>query len=342
MKVRAESRRRQGDTLRRIPSLALNSRSESRTAAAAVGLDRSSLTGVETLWLFDGPAVSIGLWRCTADDAHLSAEKHQSWHDISFLHHGCFELTAPAGAELADSTSIVYLNPLMPYRTAHPCGCGDRGGTFKVREDVLRDLLAERDPAAADRRGGLFPRHHAHGGPRLYAAQRLLVQRLLRGTPADPVAVEEVALHIVDKALDSLVGPPACARPASTRTRGRHREQVRAVREILQRRYTEPLHLTDMAAAVGLSVNHLCRVFRREAGMPLHRYLRRLRLNHAFDAAAAGAADLTGLAFDLGFSSHSHLTAAFRQEFGIAPSLVRRIASCAGRALRVHPGLGRT
>ncbi len=328
---------RQLDALQRISSLRWNSGSGSGASGSDGDLDRASLAGVETRWLFEGPVVSIGRWHCTADAAQRGVEKQQLWHDVSFVHHGSYELSAPAGADLADTTSIVYLNPFMPYRTAHPCGCGDRGSTLKIREDVLRDLLAERDPGAVDRGGGLFPRHHALGSSRVHAAQRLLTQRLARGTPAEPLAVEEAALTIVAGALDSLVGPPARSRPASAGTRKRHRDQVRAVREVLQRRYADPLHLDDLASAVGLSVHHLCRVFGREAGVPVHRYLSRLRLCHALDAAANGVADLTRLALDLGFSSHSHFTAAFRREFSLTPSLMRRLAGPPVTAERGSP-----
>lgn len=314
------------DALLRISSLRWTPPSEPGGSGSGADLDRASLTGVETRWLFEGPAISIGRWRCTAGAAERGVEKQQPWHDVSFVHHGSYELSAPAGADLADTTSIVCLNPFMPYRTAHPCGCGDRGSTLKIREDVLRAVLAERDPGAADRAGGLFPRHHALGGSRVHAAQRLLTRRLAVGTPVEPLAVEEAALAIVAGALDSLLGPPARARAVGAGTRRRHRDQVRAVREILQRRYAEPLHLDDLAPAVGLSVHHLCRVFRRETGVPVHRYLSRLRLCHALDAAVSGVADLTRLALDLGFSSHSHFTAAFRREFSLTPSLLRRLA----------------
>jgi len=40
--------------------------------------------------------------------------------------------------------------------------------------------------------------------------------------------------------------------------------------------------------------------------------------------AAGGEEDLTSLALDLGFSSHSHLTDAFRKEFGNPPSAMRK------------------
>ena len=49
--------------------------------------------------------------------------------------------------------------------------------------------------------------------------------------------------------------------------------------------------------------------------MPLYRYHLRLRLARALDL-VAGREDLSGLAQDLGFSSHSHFTAAFKQAYG--------------------------
>jgi AraC family transcriptional regulator len=38
----------------------------------------------------------------------------------------------------------------------------------------------------------------------------------------------------------------------------------------------------------------------------------------------AGERELTAVAFDLGFSSHSHFTASFRRTFGAAPSALRK------------------
>ena len=39
---------------------------------------------------------------------------------------------------------------------------------------------------------------------------------------------------------------------------------------------------------------------------------------------AEGTEDLTSLALDLGFSSHSHFSTAFRRQFGRPPSAMRR------------------
>ena len=80
-----------------------------------------------------------------------------------------------------------------------------------------------------------------------------------------------------------------------------------------------PRVLTDHA-----SPYHFARVFQERAGVPVHRYLTRLRLRAALDRLAQGDEDLVVIARAVGYSSHSHLTASFRRVFGIPPSRARR------------------
>ena len=89
----------------------------------------------------------------------------------------------------------------------------------------------------------------------------------------------------------------------------------------LARRWT----LAEIAAEVGGSPVHLTRVFQEVEGMPLYRYQRRLRLARALDLVAEYD-DLTALGLDLGFSSHSHFTSAFREVYGCTPSQFRGTA----------------
>jgi len=57
-------------------------------------------------------------------------------------------------------------------------------------------------------------------------------------------------------------------------------------------------------------------------GMPLYRYQTLLRLGRALERLPERE-DITDLAFELGFSSHSHFTAVFRSELGMTPSSYR-------------------
>jgi AraC-like DNA-binding protein len=62
----------------------------------------------------------------------------------------------------------------------------------------------------------------------------------------------------------------------------------------------------------------------------LHQYLTQLRLARAL-VELPHAGDLTSLALDLGFSSHSHFTFAFRRAFGCTPSQFREAARVCDR-----------
>ena len=81
--------------------------------------------------------------------------------------------------------------------------------------------------------------------------------------------------------------------------------------------------LSEIGAEVGVSPVYLTQVFQQVEGLPLYRYQLRLRLARALDLLGQYD-DLTRLSMDLGFSSHSHFTAAFRQAYGRTPAAFQR------------------
>ena len=86
----------------------------------------------------------------------------------------------------------------------------------------------------------------------------------------------------------------------------------------------EPLSLAAVAAALAVSPFHLARVFRAQTGFSLAGYVHGLRLRRAAERLAAEPdTDLSRLALDLGYCSHSHFTHRFRAAFGRPPSALR-------------------
>lgn len=67
-------------------------------------------------------------------------------------------------------------------------------------------------------------------------------------------------------------------------------------------------------------------------GDPHGRYQRQLRLARAL-ALMDEYDDLSALGLDLGFSSHSHFSASFRQAYGLSPSAFRSLHP-RGKAIR--------
>lgn len=281
-------------------------------------------------WLYVGAAVQITRYRCLADSPGLGNEQRQPVHVIGFPHQGIFEVHQGRSRSVIEAGSVVFFNRGAPYRTRHPCGGGDHGSAIAVRPDVLVEALARHDPGAVDRPEAPFRFPSGVSSPKTYLLQRFLFLRLSRQVSADSLGVEETALALLDD-----VAAIACRSEERPKTRDgsapRHRRTVDAVRAFLAERLAEPTKLETIGEAVGVSPFHLCRIFRAVTGTTVSRYRHRLRLRASLERVANAEADLSAVALDHGYSSHSHFTAAFRREFGMTPTQFRQAA---GRSRR--------
>ncbi len=94
---------------------------------------------------------------------------------------------------------------------------------------------------------------------------------------------------------------------------------VRLAKEFMHAHGFERVSLSRIAEAVGVSPVYLSNEFARTEGMPLYQYQLYLRLAQSLHQ-LRDCDDITELALDLGFSSHSHFGATFRRTFGVSPS----------------------
>jgi AraC-like DNA-binding protein len=83
--------------------------------------------------------------------------------------------------------------------------------------------------------------------------------------------------------------------------------------------------LAEIAAEVGVSPVYLTQTFQQVEAMPLYRYQLHLRLARGLDL-LGDYDDITTLSMDLGFSSHSHFSAAFKRVYGRTPAEFQRSA----------------
>jgi AraC family transcriptional regulator len=83
------------------------------------------------------------------------------------------------------------------------------------------------------------------------------------------------------------------------------------------------LDLPTLAAETGYSPRHFIRMFHAATGQTPHRYLIQLRLEHAKKLLRQSRTSLIDVAAACGFSSHGHLTHAFRRVLGVTPSEYR-------------------
>lgn len=276
--------------------------------------------------LFASQLLWIGSFRLPAD--------HDSWRSENCIgpgHHFVFPRVpvgiCQAGDDgfVASPSEVVFYNPRQPFTRQLLSDAGDRCEWFVLREDVLADALRAFDPMVAERRERLFRFSHGPSSARAYLAQRLIFEHILRDGDRDALLIEEAFLRLAPELIAdayALHGRVAARRQVVAQAR---REMVDEARRLIAARYAEPLSLAELSARVGTSPFHLCRVFSSIAGVSMHRFQTRLRLRVALERILEGARDLTDVALDLGFSSHSHFSNSFRREFHASPSSLRDV-----------------
>ncbi|HEY7290968.1 MAG TPA: AraC family transcriptional regulator [Vicinamibacterales bacterium] len=148
--------------------------------------------------------------------------------------------------------------------------------------------------------------------------------RAFGGAGHDGLEGDEWLVDLLRLAFDVTSAPPV---PSERTCR-----LLKETKEFLAAHMAAPVRLADVARAVHASPAYLTDVFRRHEGVALHRYLMQLRLARAL-IELPHADCLTTLALDLGFSSHSHFAAAFRQAFHCTPSAFRTSTRADSRQL---------
>ena len=226
----------------------------------------------------------------------------------------------------ADVNQALFFSRDSTYRVSHPADCGDRGTVFTVSPRVLNDIVRELDPSVDEHPEQPFRFVTGPCDSRIFWRHRELVQRLetAASNPLEPLWADVTALQLVADVLESAFVQRGVERkPKRLGTDADHADRTEAAKTYLASRMSERVTLDDVARAVHVSPFHFARLFQQQTGVPVHRYLMRLRLRASLEQLADGADDITAIALELGFSSHSHFTDAFRREFGHSPSEVR-------------------
>jgi AraC-like DNA-binding protein len=93
---------------------------------------------------------------------------------------------------------------------------------------------------------------------------------------------------------------------------------------ILHRDFREPLSVSVLADAVGLTANWFGERFKATTGLTVHDYLARLRIEAARTALESGDTDITSIALDVGYDDPSYFARIFRRHTGISPRTYRQ------------------
>jgi len=230
---------------------------------------------------------------------------------VCFPYRGLFVWHVNDDDVVGDPNQVVFVTGGEPYRLSASCADGYAELIITPEPDVLQELVDE--PGRRLARHPLFERRSRRANLEVQRLRACFLHRTA-SDDFDDLSADEHALMLLRAALDSM--------PSNHEPGARTRRLIRRTKEFLEANASGPVRLRDVARSVGASPAYLTDLFRRVEGVPVHRYVMQLRLSRAL-VELPHANDLTTLAFDLGFSSHSHFTVSFRRAFGCTPSEFR-------------------
>lgn len=98
---------------------------------------------------------------------------------------------------------------------------------------------------------------------------------------------------------------------------------VTRARQFIAQHKTEALSLSTVATAVGSSMFHFCKLFRKSTGLAFTEYVGRIRAEDARTALLDRNWRISEVAFDAGFQSVTAFNRTFRRTFGQSPTEYR-------------------
>ena len=149
-------------------------------------------------------------------------------------------------------------------------------------------------------------------------------QQLVQSLRNPPVAAAAQGLWYQGKAAElmaQLFFQPGDAEFFCTRQHRLSKERTERVIAILRRDLANPPALEQLGKEVGCSAFYLSRTFSQETGSTIPQYLQRLRMDRAAELLRSGKYNVTEAALEVGYSSFSHFSLAFRQTHGCCPGL---------------------
>jgi AraC family transcriptional regulator len=105
---------------------------------------------------------------------------------------------------------------------------------------------------------------------------------------------------------------------------GMPRHKLRHVQSYIEENLRSDLSLHTIAVAAGMSASHLKNTFRKAAGMPVHQYVIRRRVERAALLLREGKLPISQIAVDVGFAHQSHLAMQMKRLLGTSPGRMSR------------------
>ena len=99
--------------------------------------------------------------------------------------------------------------------------------------------------------------------------------------------------------------------------------KTHTILQYIQEHFCEPITVTNVANALNYSPKYFSRLFVNELGVTFNEYIKNLRLDYAYHLIKYSQLPISEICNRTGFSTASHFSKCFKEQYGIAPSHLR-------------------
>lgn len=269
--------------------------------------------------VYEGSGFCIGHFWCPPDSLR--------WQRINTIERGPSIVVPFNGVEIeptdarpivTNSTRVMFYNRGQRYRRRLLDQAGDRCLFIGLEPRLVHEVLAAHPGPHRDDPLRPFVIRYGPMDPAAFLGAVELYRNLAAGRVSADAAFEQLSTL-----LDVLLSRALPVSSARLRVGDKAEDAVDETLRYLVLNLEQPATLAQLGARVGLSPFYLARSFRACTGMSLHECRERIRVLYALNRLES-TTRLVDIAMDAGFSSHSHLTQAFRRVLNQTPSEVRR------------------
>lgn len=257
------------------------------------------------------PVPRLTVWTSTRDTLPTPAVFEPMFYAVlrgtKVLIMGANRFDLPAGACAASSFGLPYTHQLTGAAPDLPYV----GISLHLDIDMLTRVML--DMPKSDHRWTCAVAAGDLGGPVGEAFARLVG---LTGTPED---VGMLAPHYEAELYYRLLQSPMGNTLRQIGQRNERFQQLKAAADRLASRYSEPVAIPDLAASAGMSVTSFHRHFKAVTGHSPLAFQRQMRLLQARKLLAAGGANVSRVAYEVGYLSPSQFSREYKSMFGSPP-----------------------
>lgn len=282
--------------------------------------------GTLTHWYFDGIRLGHARWQ-------FQAPCVQEWRSELDVVHLQFNLRGRLSIEHRQLGRLLTLGAFQHNLMYSP----GFEGRHRYEELAAETFMVQFTRPVFERLAAQADEGLRHFGERMLAGRPLLLgERSLALTLPLHRAIQEVLscrlpaplkkLYLHAKALEILALQAeafASAQPPRHVRTEYDQERLLFARDYLIQHLHLPPSLPELARIAGLNEFKLKNGFKELFGQPVFAYLAEYRLQEAHAQLIEGRKTASELAFELGYSSLQHFSAAFRKKFGVSPRELR-------------------